>query len=300
MTAAVEVSAVSKRVKGRLVLSSVTAAVAAGEVVGLIGPNGAGKTTLLRIITGAAAPTSGTVTVGGLPVDGRIRFPSDIGLMTERPAFIERASGFRNLDYLASIRRRIGPGEARAAMAACGLDPDDPRPVAKYSLGMRQRLNLAQAVMEEPSVLVLDEPTNGLDAFGIRDLRAMIGAQAARGAAVLLASHLLTEVEEACDRIVVLIGGTTAAEVRPEELRSRAATAFVRVSDEGDWETVSRLYEARRDPTTGAGPAGTVRATDPIPVIVRRLAGAGVSVEEVRPVATTLEDVLVELVEGRR
>ena len=142
-----------------------------GELVGLIGPNGAGKTTVFNMLTGVYVPTEGTVLVNGQRVGVDVDFPPDLGLIIETPGFLPQYSGMKNLEILAALNKKIGLLEIADAIRRVGLDPMLKKPVGKYSLGMRQRLGIAQAIMEDPSLLILDEPLNGLDKHGVREMR---------------------------------------------------------------------------------------------------------------------------------
>lgn len=196
----IEVSFGSKQV-----LQGVDVELRPGEIVGLVGLNGAGKSTLLRVLAGIQRPNGGTVEVAGSVVDG-IR-GTECGLMLEHPPFIDEFSGIENLWVLASLKGRISKADVVDAMASTGLDPRNRTSVRNYSQGMRQRLGLAQALMERPPVLLLDEPLNGLDPTGILDVRELILRAAADGAAVLFSSHVLSEVQTVCDRVLLLAQG---------------------------------------------------------------------------------------------
>ncbi|MDH4118260.1 MAG: ABC transporter ATP-binding protein [Acidimicrobiia bacterium] len=299
MSEVVRLRGIHKTIKGRPILRDIEFEVGAGEVVGIIGANGAGKTTLLRIISGLSIATGGTVEVSGMPVDGRTRLPRSIGVMTERPGFVEGVSGTRNLSYLASIRGVIGVEQIAGAIRRCGLDPDDPRAVAKYSLGMRQRLNLAQALMENPELVILDEPTNGLDPLGVRDVRRIIAETAAQGAGVLLASHLLTEVEQACDRILVIDRGQIRRSVSGSELRDEASALLIEVAEPAHVGIIfSRYPDSRIDP--GSDVIVTVHRPEPTPEVIRKLVMDGVALQRVQPARASLEHILFEAIEHRQ
>ncbi len=295
MTAAapvVDARGIVKTIRRRRVLDRVSVTVAPGEVVGLIGPNGAGKTTLVKILAGLSLPTSGVVRLGGSPPDPGGTQEVVLGLLPETPGFIEHLSGRRNLRLLASLRGVVGDAEIDETMRLCGLDPSDRRPVSKYSLGMRQRLGLAQALMEHPTVLVLDEPTNGLDVLGIAHLRALIRAQAAAGVGVLLASHLLTEVELACDRVYMMRSGRIAGELATRDLRRLAGRIHITVTAEHDWEVLAGAFDVVRVDGDGRL-SGVLRTELPVPSVVRTLVSLGVSIEEVGPAVASLEEVFL-------
>ena len=179
----------TKVIKGRVVLDDVSLRVRRGGVYGFTGVNGSGKTMVFRAISGLIHLTSGEVEVFGRPVRPGDEYPCNLGLILESVGFWDEYTGYDNLRLLASIRGLVGEGEIRRAMERVGLDPSDDRPFETYSLGMRQRLAVAQAVMEAPDLLILDEPTNALDVAGVEMVRDTIVAERSRGATVLVACH---------------------------------------------------------------------------------------------------------------
>lgn len=160
-----------------------------GKIHGVVGNNGSGKTVMFKCICGFMQPTEGYVLVDGKRIGREVDFPEDIGLIIETPGFLPRLSGIRNLEILASLKRKISLRQAADAMRRVGLDPLNPKPVGKYLLGMRQRLGIAQAIMEEPSLLILDEPMNGLGKHGVAEMRELFKSLAVDGRTILLASH---------------------------------------------------------------------------------------------------------------
>lgn len=204
----IELFGIGKRYERREVVSEVNLQVLPGEVVGLIGPNGCGKTTVLRIVSGLVQPTSGTVTVNGRRLsDQPGGIPPGLGVLFDPPGLLPHLSGFANLSMLASLRKVINDAGVRQWLTRVGLDPMDRKRVGAYSQGMLQRLGLAQALMESPTIILLDEPTNALDPDGVDLVAGLIGEQQAQGAAVLLASHYLEEVGRVCTRVFKLQGG---------------------------------------------------------------------------------------------
>ena len=163
MESIIEVQDVTKSFKGATVLRQINISFEKGKIHGIIGRNGSGKTVLIKTICGLIHPDQGKVIVDGKVIGKDVDFPESIGAIIEAPGFLPSVSAFRNLSYLASLRGRIGRDEIRAAISFVGLDPDDKKAVGKYSLGMKQRLGLAQAIMEDPDILLLDEPTTFLD-----------------------------------------------------------------------------------------------------------------------------------------
>lgn len=189
------------------VLSSISAHFDAGMVYGLVGPNGCGKTTLMRCICGFTCPTSGTVTVLGKAIGKDCDFAPSTGIIIETPGFLPHYSARRNLALLAGISGKADKARIDEAIRLVGLNPDDQKPVGKYSLGMRQRLGIAQAIMEEPSILILDEPFNGLDKQGTAEIHALLQSLKAQGRCILLASHSAADIAQACDIVYELHEG---------------------------------------------------------------------------------------------
>ncbi len=198
----VVVAQVSKAFGGQPVLVNVDLEIPPGQIVGVVGSNGSGKTVLMKCICGFLRPDSGTVTVQGQRVGRDCDFPDRLGVIIETPGFIPTRSGYRNLKLLASLKGRIGKGEILAALERVGLTDSMHKAVGTYSLGMRQRLGIAQAIMEDPDVLVLDEPFNGLDRATVDAMRALLLELKARGKAILLASHSAEDIRMLCDAVM--------------------------------------------------------------------------------------------------
>ncbi|MEI3400416.1 MAG: ATP-binding cassette domain-containing protein [Christensenellales bacterium] len=176
----ISVKNLSKDFGQERVLHSVTRDFERGRIHGIVGNNGSGKTVLMKCICGFLIPTEGEVIVNGKRVGKDVDFPPDLGLIIETPGFLPNMTGVKNLEILASLNKKIGLEQIAAAIRRVGLDPLMKKPVGKYSLGMRQRLGIAQAIMEDPTLLILDEPLNGLDKHGVREMRQLIkGAEGA-------------------------------------------------------------------------------------------------------------------------
>lgn len=197
----VEFQNVDKKLSGKQILSDVNLTVASGEVIGIVGANGSGKTTLLRLATGLMYADGGAVFIAGQQVRPGLvgRLPLGVGALIENPAFLPQLSGYKNLSLLAEIRGEIDGRVVSETMTRVGLDPNSRKAVRTYSLGMKQRLGIAQAIMENPKVLVFDEPTNGLDTEGREMFSEIIREQATKGTAVMLVSHHQVEIDQFCD-----------------------------------------------------------------------------------------------------
>ncbi len=199
--AGIEVKNVYKSFGKEHVLTNISFSIPPGSIYGVVGNNGSGKTVLMKCICGFMKCDIGTILVNGKQVGKEIDFPDHLGIIIETPGFIPNLSGYKNLKILASLKGRIGKKEIRETIRKVGLDPDMKKPVAKYSLGMRQRLGIAQAIMENPKVLILDEPFNGLDRYGVVEIRALLKQLKAEGKSILLASHNAQDIEELCDHV---------------------------------------------------------------------------------------------------
>lgn len=203
----IEVHHVSKRFGEEQVLKDVCHNFRRGKIHGIVGNNGSGKTVLMKCICGFLRPDTGTILVSGKQVGRDTDFPEDIGIIIETPGFLPHLSGTQNLWILASLRRKANRHTIRAVLEQVGLDPDLKKPVGKYSLGMRQRLGLAQALLEDPGVLILDEPLNGLDKYGVVHIRNVIKGLREEGKTVLLASHNQFDIDELCDTVCEMDAG---------------------------------------------------------------------------------------------
>lgn len=207
-----EVRDVSKEIGPERVLDHVSFSVDKGEVLGLEGKNGSGKTMAMRVVCGLVRPSSGEVEVAGRVLWRDTSFPPSVGLLIEAPALLGGYSALENLRLLASIKGIASEEDLCRAIERCGLDPHERKHVRKYSLGMRQRLGLAMALMEAPELLVLDEPTNALDERGQADLEKILSEERARGAAVVLSSHDADFLSAVCDRVCHMASGRVTGE----------------------------------------------------------------------------------------
>lgn len=203
----IEIEHVTKKFGEDIVLSDISVTMEQGKVYGFSGNNGSGKTVLMKCICGFLPVTEGVIRVGGKVVGIEIDFPESIGVIIETPGFLMNLTGMRNLEILAGLRNRISIEQIRESIKKAGLDPDLKKSVSKYSLGMRQRLGIAQAIMEDPEFLILDEPFNGLDKHGVEDIRRLLLELKEQGKTIILASHNSEDIRILCDKVYEMDGG---------------------------------------------------------------------------------------------
>ena len=199
--AMISIENLNKQFKNQLVLNNINVKFSNGHIYGIIGRNGSGKTVLLKCICGFLKPTTGVISVNQKIVGKDIDFPENLGFIIETPGFLLNYSGYKNLKYLASIRKKIDGNEIKESMSLVGLDSADKKHVGKYSMGMRQRLGIAQAIMEKPDILVLDEPMNALDKNGVEEMRRLFLKMKSEGKLILLTSHNREDIEILCDEV---------------------------------------------------------------------------------------------------
>lgn len=197
----IKVDGLEKRFGDEVIITDVNMILEKGKIYGLVGTNGSGKTVLMKCICGFLQPSAGKVSVEGKWIGKDVDFPESLGIMIETPGFIPYMSGKSNLKNLALIRNVIGNKEIDETMKLVGLDTKLKKRVSKYSLGMRQRLGIAQAIMEKPRVLILDEPFNGLDEQGVQDMHQLFLKLKEEGATILLASHSKEDVQTLCETV---------------------------------------------------------------------------------------------------
>ena len=201
MSDIIEISHVTKKYGAATVLNDVNISFEKGKIHGLIGRNGSGKTMLMKCICGFVPVTQGSITVNGKKIGKDIDVPENLGAIIETPGFLNNYSGYNNLKFLAGINKKIGREQIREAISFVGLDPDSKKHVGRYSLGMRQRLGLAQAIMEKPKLLVLDEPFNGLDEDGVKEVRNILLKMKQTGVTIVLSSHNAEDIKILCNSV---------------------------------------------------------------------------------------------------
>ena len=200
----IEITNLKKVIKGTIVLDDINYTFSGGRIYGLCGKNGCGKTMLMRLIAGLIYPSSGTIRIKDKVLGKDISFPESVGMLIENPSFLNDYTGKQNLEMLAGLQKNVDKAEVRRVLEQVGLDPDDKRKFYKYSLGMRQRLGIAQAIMEKPRLLILDEPFNGLDVQGVKDIRELLMSLQKQGVTILLASHYDEDIRTLCEEVYLV------------------------------------------------------------------------------------------------
>ncbi len=306
------VQGLKKNIGGKPIIRGVSFDVRAGEIFGFLGPNGSGKTTTIRMLVDLIKPTGGRVLVCGEDVS---RSPEKalrhVGCIVENPEMYGYLTGWENLEHFARMQKGITRERILEVAEIVGLDKRIHDKVKTYSLGMRQRLGIAQALLGSPKLLILDEPTNGLDPLGIKELRAFIRRLADEGMSLFISSHLLSEIQLMCDRVAIISHGEVIAVGKVEELIAHADTYTLWLLDQPGKgrgmlaaDPNVRLvgeHEHRIDDAVLAGMKEaivTVMDEDRIPGMVAELVRAGVEVRAVQRVTPSLEELFLSLTEG--
>ncbi len=300
--AAFELRGLTKRYGDRTVVDDLTVTIPKGVVVGFIGPNGAGKTTTMAMLLGLVRPTAGKGMVLGRPLDDPAAFLGEVGALIEAPAFYPALSGRRNLDVFATVgghdRRQIP-----ALLDLVGLTGREHDRVRTYSMGMKQRLGVAAALLGDPALLILDEPTNGLDPQGIHEMRGLVGSLAHEGRTIFVSSHVLGELQQVCDWLLVIEAGRLRFAGPADELLGDRVDLRAVPEDPRD---AARLLEPLRDAgfatTLDAGAVHVEAAQGDLLAVgasVNRLAAEhGIVLAEISPLRTSLEARYLDLVNG--
>jgi ABC-type multidrug transport system ATPase subunit len=289
----VQVERISKKYGRQLAVDGVSFSITPGEIVGFVGPNGAGKSTTLRVLTGLITPDSGRVSVDG--IDQRTDptgFRARLGALIEAPAIYPMLTAFQHLAYVARIRRSFDRSRIENTLRDVGLDPASSKRVGKFSLGMKQRLGIAMAIFGGPSLLVLDEPMNGLDPSGIAELRDFLRRLPERsGASILMSSHLLSEIEQICHRVLFIREGRLVGETKlSADSTDTLQTIWLRTGDDG--RTVDALRRASFVAEAEADVVGVscrLSAAD-VAKVAPLLVGEGIAILELTPHGRRLEE----------
>ncbi|WP_231373773.1 ABC transporter ATP-binding protein [Nocardia sp. 348MFTsu5.1] len=266
---AVSVDGITKRYRKRTAVDTVSFTVPTGSVTGLIGPNGAGKTTVMAILLGLVKPSSGDATILGAPIRQRGHYLPKVGALIESPAFHPAVSGRDNLRSLAALSGHNGD-DIDGLLDLVGLGDRGGDRFGSYSLGMKQRLGIAAALLGDPELVILDEPTNGLDPQGMQEVRDLIGRISEQGRTVIVSSHLLAELEQVCDWLVVLDHGGLVHVGTPESLGATADSLVLASESESDLDDLEVIARATGLETDRSGGHVTITLTDAVEA--RRLA----------------------------
>ncbi|MER2255975.1 MAG: ABC transporter ATP-binding protein [Priestia megaterium] len=293
-----QVDHVSKVIGKKTILHDVSLSVERGEIFGLLGPNGSGKTTLIRTVVGLIKETKGTITVNGFPL--KEQFTSamkSIGAIIENPEFYDYLTGYQNLKHFANMHEGITSERLDEVIALVKLENSIHAKVKTYSLGMRQRLGVAQAILHKPALLLLDEPTNGLDPAGMREFRTYLQTLCREeGISILIASHLLKEVEALCDRVGIIQDGELKAvqDLSPNRQDQGMYVEF-EVSDvQKAAELLSQEFEVTMRPHI----IDVAIVKEQIPAVNKKLVDSDILVYRITPVYETLEDSFMSVTEG--
>lgn len=304
---------VNKKIGKKMIIKDVTFDVREGEIFGFLGPNGAGKTTTIRMLVDLIKPSSGTIKVYGYDVnrdqENALQY---VGSIVENPEVYTYLTGWENLEHFARMQHGVDAKRIQEVVDIVRLDQRIHDKVRTYSLGMRQRLGIAQALLGRPKLLILDEPTNGLDPKGIKELRVFIRKLAEEGLAVLVSSHLLSEIQLLCDRVAIISQGRILAVGEVNDLVSENAEYVI-------WEMEPMLdgrnilsrfegvqliesAESKLDDTIVAGMSVNAVVTqngeDLIPIIISELVKAGIAVKGVHKINPTLEQLFLQMTAG--
>lgn len=295
----------TKRIGGKTIIDQLSVEVPRGEVFGFLGPNGAGKTTTIRMIVGLISITEGDVLINGIHMKSNFeQAMQHVGAIVENPEFYKFMSGYNNLVHFSRMIPGITSHRIKEVIELVGLQNRIHDKVKTYSLGMRQRLGVAQAILHKPSLLILDEPTNGLDPAGIRELRDYLRLLAREeGISVLVSSHLLSEMELMCDRVAILQNGklidVRAIRDNDEQDETYLHTVRFEVDRGQDAGHALRKWTGEKTEILADGASVTLMMQqEQIPVMVEKLVGAGHKIYSVRKVEKTLEDKFLEATRG--
>ncbi|MEC1671212.1 ABC transporter ATP-binding protein [Bacillus mojavensis] len=288
------IEGLDKKIGSKQILKQISMDVRQGEIIGLLGPNGSGKTTLIRIIVGLLKQNSGSVAINGFKHDTEFEQAMEaVGAIVENPEFYPYLSGWENLKHFANMHKKIDDERLDEVVERVGLTSAIDDKVRTYSLGMRQRLGIAQAILHRPKLLILDEPTNGLDPAGMKDFRDHIKELAEEeGTAVLFATHLLREVEDLCDRVIIIQKGEIQAEVSLNGAGQKTEKAVIEVqpAEKAIAWLVGNGYTAERKD----GSIVVDIAKENIPELNRSLVGQGLNVFSIMTYTQSLEDEFIK------
>ncbi|MTH55725.1 ATP-binding cassette domain-containing protein [Bacillus mangrovi] len=301
MSYILEVQGLKKKIGKRYIVNDVNFRVEAGEIFGLLGPNGAGKTTIIRMITGLINKTEGNVLIKGSSADTNFKESmNELGAIVENPEFYKFMTGYANLKHYARMSvKPITEERIKEVIRLVKLENAIHQKVKTYSLGMRQRLGVAQALLHEPSLLILDEPTNGLDPQGMKELRDYLKELAKSGTSILVSSHMLGEMQLMCDRFAIIEKGELTHVASMEDTDREAAEELrevkLVVSSAAEASVLPVIASAENLRVADEQTLTFMAKYDSMPEIIKQLAGSGILVYELTPAKKSLEDRFLEL-----
>lgn len=315
--AVLEVTGLKKQIGKHVIIKGIDFQVGAGEVFGFLGPNGAGKTTTIRMLVNLIRPTEGTISICGTDLRKHPeKALSHVGAIVENPELYSYMTGRENLEHFARMFRHVGEERIREVTAIVGLEKRIDDKVKTYSLGMRQRLGIAQALLGSPRLLILDEPTNGLDPQGIKEMREFIRRLAADGLSVFVSSHLLSEIQLMCDRVAIISQGSVIAvgtvedllvqsdnrivwQVKPSEKALAILSPYLPAAEQENESGGGEQPDAEAaGAANGAATLTTRMPADAVAAINQALVTAGVEVFSITIKNPTLEELFLRLTEG--
>lgn len=289
----VEIKNLNKTIKGKHIIKDLNLEFHPGQITGFLGPNGAGKTTTIRMMTGLMYPSKGEVIIDGKKLSTNYEEAiSNIGVIVENPEMYKYMSGYKNLQHFARMHKGVTKQRIDEVVAQVGLQNRINEKVKTYSLGMRQRLGLAQAMLHRPKFLILDEPTNGLDPAGIREFRMYLRKIAVEdNVAIVVSSHLLSEIELMVDRIAIIQNGEL---IDIRELQHVAAAQYY--IEVGQPDKLQAMYE---EPLTKENGGYVLNLTkEEVPALIRKLVESGIDLYTIQPIQKRLEDQFIEMTGG--
>ena len=289
----VEIKNLNKTIKGKHIIKDLNLEFYPGQITGFLGPNGAGKTTTIRMMTGLMYPSKGEVIIDGKKLSTNYEEAiSNIGVIVENPEMYKYMSGYKNLQHFARMHKGVTKQRIDEVVAQVGLQNRIHEKVKTYSLGMRQRLGLAQAMLHRPKFLILDEPTNGLDPAGIREFRMYLRKIAVEdNVAIVVSSHLLSEIELMVDRIAIIQNGEL---IDIRELQHVAAAQYY--IEVGQPDQLQSMFE---EPLTKENGGYVVNLTkEEVPALIRKLVESGIDLYTIQPIQKRLEDQFIEMTGG--
>ncbi|MBB6453216.1 ABC-2 type transport system ATP-binding protein [Salirhabdus euzebyi] len=302
MSGVVKLQDVSKTINGKRIIDSLSFEVNSGEVFGFLGPNGAGKTTTIRMIVGLIGLSSGDITISGYSIkENFVKAISQVGAIVENPEMYKFMSGYQNLMQFARMSKGVNKEKVDEVVELVGLTDRIHDKVKTYSLGMRQRLGLAQSLLHDPKVLILDEPTNGLDPAGIREIRDHLRMLAKeKDMAIIVSSHLLSEMEMMCDRIGIIQAGRLIDVQRVRDFVNGAENSYqLEVSPKDEALLVAQqLFPTIKMSLTDNGIAGQLKKDD-IPLLVNEFVSKEINIYGIKEISKTLEDRFLEVTDKK-